>query len=202
MPTGYTADVKDGKITTLGQFVWRCARNFGALIAMRDSPMDTPITEDAVSDRYGARIAELESEIATLKAMTPGELEDHVAKLRAETREFNANQARTQATERERYEAMLAQAEAWQAPSPDHEGLRKFMVSQLRESIEFDCGHAPYCRPIPGPASDWRDARIVELRADIVRQGEYEAKERAAVASRNGWIGALKAAVPYEAVPK
>ena len=35
---------------------------------------------------------------------------------------------------RERYETMLAEVEAWQPPTPDHEELKRFMADQLRES--------------------------------------------------------------------
>ena len=46
MPTGYTADIQDGKITTLREYALSCARAFGALIMMRDDPHDAPIADD------------------------------------------------------------------------------------------------------------------------------------------------------------
>lgn len=39
MPTGYTAPVVDGEVTELKEFVWRCARAFGALVYLRDDPL-------------------------------------------------------------------------------------------------------------------------------------------------------------------
>jgi len=36
MPTGYTADLNDGKQVTFQEFTMKCARAFGALIEMRD----------------------------------------------------------------------------------------------------------------------------------------------------------------------
>jgi len=45
MPTGYTYPVQDGKITELRDFALLCTRGFGALIMMRDEPMDAPIPE-------------------------------------------------------------------------------------------------------------------------------------------------------------
>ena len=43
MPTGYTAPIKDG--ISFNDFMWGCARAFGALIMMRDDPPGTPIPE-------------------------------------------------------------------------------------------------------------------------------------------------------------
>ena len=43
MPTGYTAPVQDGKIVTLKDFAWCCARGMGALVTMREAPSDAEI---------------------------------------------------------------------------------------------------------------------------------------------------------------
>lgn len=36
MPTGYTSPLYEGKEISFEQFALRCARNFGALVMMRD----------------------------------------------------------------------------------------------------------------------------------------------------------------------
>lgn len=38
-----------------------------------------------------------------------------------------------------KYKAMLAEAEAYKSPSPDHDNFKKFMADQITESIKFDC---------------------------------------------------------------
>ena len=66
MPTGYTAAVKDG--ITFEQFAWSCARAFGALIDMRDSPTGAPIPQRFEPSQYNAVEAEKASaEIERLK---------------------------------------------------------------------------------------------------------------------------------------
>lgn len=45
MPTGYTADLHDGKDVTFDQFVKQCARGMGALVTLRDAPWDAPLPE-------------------------------------------------------------------------------------------------------------------------------------------------------------
>jgi hypothetical protein len=196
MPTGYTAAVQDGSVT-FNQFVWRCARAMGALVMMREDPVDAPIEEFKPSDYYAKVVAKAEAEIARLEAMTPGELEELVGKERAKLTEDNARYVREKALARERYDAMLKQVEAWEPPTHDHCGLRDFMAQQLESSIEFDCG-TPYQAPLPGNPKDWRDERIASLRASLSRLREDAAKEIERTNARNEWVRTLKASVPYE----
>lgn len=46
MPTGYTEAVQSGEVTEFRDFALRCARAMGALIMMRDDPMDAPIPDE------------------------------------------------------------------------------------------------------------------------------------------------------------
>lgn len=50
MPTGYTANIKNG--ITFEEFALDCARNFGALIIMRDEPKDAPIPEQFEASKH------------------------------------------------------------------------------------------------------------------------------------------------------
>lgn len=42
MPTGYTAFIEDGDITTGREFLLLCSRNFGVAIDVRDEPLSVP----------------------------------------------------------------------------------------------------------------------------------------------------------------
>ena len=58
MPTGYTYDLYDGKDIEFPDFVMKCARAFGALIEIRDDPMDAAIptsSRRAVTTRSSSR---------------------------------------------------------------------------------------------------------------------------------------------------
>jgi hypothetical protein len=59
MPTGYTAKLmEEGQ--SFPEFAMRCARNFGALIMMRDESLDVPIPEQfEPSDYYRKKLSEL-----------------------------------------------------------------------------------------------------------------------------------------------
>ena len=65
MPTGYTLDLYDVKDITFEEFALRCARAFGALISMRDEPIDAPIPERFEPSDY--HLKELEKAKKRLK---------------------------------------------------------------------------------------------------------------------------------------
>lgn len=192
MPTGYTAPIEDGTLTSFPEFAMRCARAFGALIEMRDYAMDAPIPEKFAPDSYHQReLTKARKELAALSAMTPKQIE---AKAKAD----NELAARTwadwkkrAALERSRYEAMLAKVEAWQPPTPDHVELKKFMADQIRISM------SDYVPELPKPitAKAWLTRERGRLKRDIAYHAEKHAEEVKRAAERSEWVAALRASL-------
>jgi hypothetical protein len=48
MPTGYTAEILDGKVTTFREFAQKCMRAFESTIHMRDESLDKKYTSRKV----------------------------------------------------------------------------------------------------------------------------------------------------------
>ena len=48
MPTGYTAYIEDGDITTGKDFLMLCSRAFGVAIDVRDEPLSVPTDRKSV----------------------------------------------------------------------------------------------------------------------------------------------------------
>src|SRR5690349_4914266 len=138
MPTGYTAAItKDMPLET---FVWLCARAFGALVTMRDDPMDAPIPQKLEpSAHYRDSLERARKRLLEVQAWTP---EDALADLVRRREQEDANMAKYRAEREETrrgYVRMLSLVEAWQPPTPDHWELKKFMLEQITGSIKFDC---------------------------------------------------------------
>lgn len=193
MPTGFTAAVQNGEISDFAAFALRCARAFGATIDMRDDPADATIPDEFQPSRnYGKWAAEERAKLARLEAMTPEEIV--AARDAAEARraaEFAENDAE-RADWLSRYEAMLESAKAWEPPTPEHVGMKQFMIKQLEESIRFDCGKPEWLStPLP-PAPEWfaEEYRRAAEMADRCDRMQREEDER--TASRNSWIKALR----------
>lgn len=194
MPTGYTAAIKDG--ITFKQYALGCARAFGALIMMRDDPHDAPIpNEFKPSDFHINALQEESNHLAQLKLMNNAETE--AAATAAYNKAMQERKARfDERTElRAKYDAMLAQVVAWQAPTPDHVSYKSFMEEQIRESMKWDCGEFSDA-PIQLTGAQWLSEEIARAERSIKYHTEEDAKERKRTEERNGWVKALRDALP------
>jgi hypothetical protein len=138
MPTGYTSDVAEGKVTDLRTFALRCARGMGATVMMRDEPMNAPIPERFEPSAYHAEsLTDLRAELAQVSTLSDADAE--AAALKAFTEKVAARDryVAKKAEALNRYNAMLAQVVSWECKA---EGLKSFMLDQLHESKKFDCG--------------------------------------------------------------
>lgn len=194
MPTGYTYPVVDGKITEFPDFAISCARAFGALISMREEPMDAPVPEEFApnTDYYDKRIAAGKARLGELLVMTSAEA---AAAALAEHEKAIADRDRYLADkdiEASRVNSMLAKVRAWEPPSPDHAEMKKFMVDQLSISLPGD-----YVPTIPDlvDGATWRSAQISELDKQIIRDQSERDKEIERAAGRSEWLKKLRASL-------
>jgi hypothetical protein len=142
MPTGYTCDVQDGTCTQFNDFVWKCARAFGALISQREDSLNDGIQlKDVPSSYHEEQLVEAKKEYLRLRKMRQSE-RLRFSRLQFEaTLRRNVEGARKHQEQHMRYSTMLGKVAMWEPPTEDHAGLKEFMVSQLTESIDFDCNH-------------------------------------------------------------
>lgn len=201
MPTGYTEDVANGKITDFNEYALQCARNFGACITLRDEPMTSEIPEFVPSDHNAKRLAEAKKDLAAFLAMD----HDQREKLRSDEHAENARVAEKgiaeKQVERERYEAMLAKAKAYKSPSPDHDNYAGFLVSQLEESIQWDCSTDYYDGlQQQKPFGEWESEKLERLKRDVAYHEKANREEIERTDQRNEWVRKLKASL--EDVPQ
>lgn len=194
MPSGYTAGVQDGTITDFRDYAMKCARAFGALIMMRDDPMDAEIPEEFQPSTYNAeRVAESRAELAKLESCSEEEAQamadaDHAKKV-----EYRLEALERKRIERKRYESMLEKARAYIPPTEDHSKYAEFLVSQLEESIKWDCDESYYeAEPVRLDGHTWKMQRMQSLREDIKRNLERQQEENERTDSRNRWIAELR----------
>ena len=194
MPTPYTSFVADNENFTFPEFAMLCAREFGALASMRDEPLDAPVPErfepdDFYRKQYEAAKAEYDDFIAN--PPTEEELSRSYDEYVASEKERYASVIADKRLRRERYNRMLTKVLKWQPPTPDHEGLRRFMIQQLQGSIEFDCTEYDLALPereayielYKDPA---RFRGVMNLKLDAWRQELKRNQER------NQWLKELR----------
>ncbi len=195
MPTGYTADVADGKVTELEPFVMQLARGMGALILMRDSPHDAPIPEAfEPSDYHTKKLVDLRAERDSIRALTEAQ-----AQVAADVAIAAYDDARRKAEQEHtdrynRYNAMLAKIVGWQGAP---EGIKEFGLEQLRSGRDFDC-RQPFKYWMPAPERDgaaWRDAELARLHREIEYHATEHAKDCERTEGRNSWLRQLRSSL-------
>jgi hypothetical protein len=193
MPTGYTDCIADD--VTFEQFTMRCARAFGALIHMRDDPMGAPIPQTIEPSKWsGIQAEKAEKRLAELQSLSPGDAEREAEIAYQRAVESREESARVRRGLKDKYEAMLAQVEQWTPPSPDHEKLKKFMVEQITESIDFDCDIAWLYREsiVAQAGEEWRAAEIARALRDMEYHTKQQEEENQRAADRTRWVQRLR----------
>lgn len=193
MPTGYTADVVAGKITSLRDFALLCARGMGATIMMRDEPWDAPIPErfEPQTDFYRTKLEAASTLLQELETLSP---EDCDARALSDFEMRLASHNRYEAerkAENDRLRAMLDQVRRWHTEA---EGIREFMIDQLQISL------TDYTSPAPTALSgqEWlQETRLQTLR-EISRNEKNIADELHRTAMRNQWLADLRRSLEAE----
>lgn len=191
MPTGYTQKlVEEGQ--SFPDFVMTCARAMGATISMRDEPHDAPIPIFTVPAFYHENVTEAEKRLAELIAMPESErLEFSKAEARQDSSR-NAETLHEMREQNERLQKMKAAVDEWEPPTPDHSGLKKFMLQQIEVSVRdeshlTDRGQASSQDPME------RYAQALEFAEHSLEYSkESLEQEIARVAARNAWVKALR----------
>ena len=193
MPSGYTSDIADGKDVSFNDFALNCARAFGACIEQRDdNANDKPkLIERNNQDNY--HLENLEK-VKMWKSPTKEEFDDYVTKQSAYYNEQIDKRNKLKIS----YQQMLDKANAWNPPTKGHTGLKQFMISQLTESMEFDCSNDYYKRELIDVQHLTYEKYVNDMRDSNKRDIEYHTnelkklkKDNERVDTRNAWISAL-----------
>lgn len=194
MPTGYTSIVADNENFTFPEFAMRCARNFGALIMMRDEPLDAPIPEkfepsDYEKNEYEKAKVAYDNFIAN--PPSDEDLEKQYNEYVALEMERFAAASADKDIKRRRYNAMLLRVLKWHPPTPEHEGLKEFMIDQLHDSIDFDCSeYQPVISDREGYIARNRSGEYLKEELDFYEKKWHDEIER--TNSRNKWLKELR----------
>lgn len=135
MPTGYTAGIIDGKITTFEQFATQCTRAFGATIHMRDDSLDSPYEPRTPSEYYVNSLQSQREELEKMKAMTDEDIIRDFETSGNDSLEYHEKGLEKDKENLEKLNSILESAKAWVPPTEEHEGLRSFMIEQIESTI-------------------------------------------------------------------
>ena len=140
MPTGYTAYIEDGTITTAKDFIMLCTRAFGALIDMRDEPLSVPIPKQIEANtKFDERMVQYyKNELAKYESLTPEQIHE-LNRFDYEKRVASRKKSLEEKINiKKRYEQILSDVESWIPPTSDHVELKNFVINQITMSIPTD----------------------------------------------------------------
>jgi len=192
MPTGYTAIIEERADLTFRDFALRCARAMGACIMQRDDPTDDLPKAPEPSDYYVKQKRAAEARLLELRGLRPEGVRalwqadcERIAKSNAES------VAKAKETER-RYKRMRKMVAAWEPPTKEHEGFRKFMLEQI-DMCSSDW--KPYTVEPPATPGDWLTNALKSAEWDLEYSTKHAAEEVERANERKAWIDALYASL-------
>lgn len=195
MPTAYTAKIEDD--ISFEEFVLTCARQFGALVSMKDETLDTEIPDnfDPHNNHYLEKIEEVKEELEKLQHITEGEAEEEAKREYEEQMKNQIDRLYKKRELRRKYEKMLSKVHAWEPPSKDHVELKNFMTQQLHDSIKHDCNEEIIYELMPNKTMtgrEWIDFWTNNLQKDLEFYRKRYNDEVEMVKMRTKWVKQLK----------
>lgn len=177
MPTGYTAYIKDGEITSGKEFLKLCTRAFGIAIDLKDKSLDVPTPchfepnpyyEKAYKDSLVSREKAYSKTLEEVKEDIISKYDDN--KIRAE------KILKDYKDEDEKYLKVREEVEKWIPPTPEHENLKKFCLEQIDRSL--NTALYEWCEKDINKELDTSDDAIKKY-IDILRDNADEKLKRA-----------------------
>lgn len=192
MPTGYTAKILEG--ADFKQFAMGCARAFGACVEMRDEPGDAPIPEEFKPSNYHTEAYENAlKEYHRLSSMTGAARLSFGEAAKARSIKSTQDYIDKEKAETEKYLAIRCEVEKWMPPTPEHVGLKEFMLQQIDVSIsKGDYFERSLREEIEKPALDYFRNALDAAKRGIKYHTEEQANEIQRQADRTKWIKDLR----------
>lgn len=196
MPTGYTAGIEDGRITTGKDFLKLCTRAFGIAIDLKDEPLSVPTpTEFEPDTYYKKRLEDEKANFEKFKAMSLEEARAEMIRAYEDRIDMYKSMLEGCLKRNKQYAKVRAEVEDWNPPTSDHIKLKKFALKQIDMCIDTQEQIDRY-REYANEELDDSDSAVAEYiheQTEFHRQGVKELKSRGMVRLKelktktNGW---------------
>jgi hypothetical protein len=194
MPTGYTSEIGTKDNLTFKEFTLKCARAFGACIHQRDDASDILPQKQKVDNYHisqlNAAIKKLKTFKKTSKKVLRQKMERDFLK---RNKELLISIEKTHALQN-KYKLMLKKVNNWIPPSTEHDGLKKFMIEQIAESIKWDCSTSYQEEGLSREKESFEEHYVAELKSleDDIKYHEKKYNEDVERTNKaNRWIEEL-----------
>jgi hypothetical protein len=197
MSTGYTAIIEDKEDCTFIDYALRCARAFGACVDQRDDSLSAPPMPRQPNQYYVECVADAEVDLHKFESATSEEIERDFVTERESAKQHNEQSRVEHQHKQEAYARIRADVIKWVPPTPDHHGLKKFMLEQI--DICYEPDKKPYCtKPDRISIRRWHLNRINYAKETLERCREDVKKDVERCEESRKWLTALIASLSNE----
>lgn len=196
MPTGYTQGILDGSIQSFNEFAKLCMRNFGACMHMRDEPFDAEYKPAQPSEYYQEKIDKCKAELLLIESKSDEDFKaDAIDVLKTELSLIQKMIDKCKENQVILY-SFMKQAKAFVPPTPDHDGIKEFMIDQIKSTIDYD-GNSSYYEErrasieseiIGFNVSDYRLKKIKALNKDLMYYKQQLSNDIDRCNKANKWV--------------
>lgn len=196
--TGYVHEMVKNDLN-FNQFVWCCARAFGALINMREAPTDAPIPEEVTpSSFYANALKDSQKEVKRLNKMTNEQKIRYGERKKKESISSLKKSIKEQEDTNKKINTMIDQVNEWQ-PKEEQKSLKDFILQQLKSSLE----KTDHLQNELENKEKIDPLELFHLHLSIENNSVqyYEAqvaKEKRNLQETNQWLKNLRESVPYQ----
>lgn len=177
MSTGLTGPVETGEMTELTDFIRSFVPGLNNISGLHDSV----IAAEKRADDHMRRIKQAKRGLARTQAWSDETAEKKAAKEFRKAAKAHAERLVEQNLKWYRYDQMLRKVKAWKPPTKKHRKLKKYMIRQLTESIEYDC-RMPIAPPVRSTAAEYRNdwiqyhQRVIEVHERYLVEDDQKAQ--------------------------
>lgn len=136
MASAYTELIKNGTITSGAGFLKVCCREFGVCANMKDASLTSPIPKHFEADEfYKKEYDKAAREWAKWQRISLDEARKIMVLQHEKDLESKKKSLIDWQLENQKFQKILHEVEFWIAPTPQHENLKKFALSQLNYTM-------------------------------------------------------------------
>lgn len=195
-----TGFIEDGSNLSAKDYILRCSKYYGALVHMRDEPIDAPIRLQVIDlASYDRDIEEAKKRIKYYTDMSIEEVEQQIEQdfQYALQRKENLEKEEVNSEILKRYQAVLEQVKKWESPE-SHAKFKEHAIEILNTRIEDEkqsiTRQVKHIEELSKELNQmihhevWRNERITWAERDLKHYEERKAAATEAVERGNKWI--------------
>ena len=140
MPTGYTAGIIDGTTKDFKEYAKHCERAF--TIHLRDEPFDSEYKPRTPSDYHTKAITKAKETLKEIEILEDTTIIECERLRLLDSLKYHKEGIEKDKQTKSKLDKFLLEAKAFKAPTETHKGIAEFMVTQIEETIKFDCNNS------------------------------------------------------------